>query len=153
MEISEYQIKSQETAVYPGKKTLAGLVYTILGLTGEAGELANKVKKVLRNGETELTLEKRDELIDELGDVLWYVAGVAEELNIYLGPVAEENLAKLAKRKAEGTLKNRSDAPVERKKGYTVDPVIYPPRYDTVAIRPKKDLEDQCIAIPGVCIK
>jgi NTP pyrophosphatase (non-canonical NTP hydrolase) len=106
IDLNSYQNKAGDTAVYPGKGTDDGVNYTILGLVGEAGELANKFKKVLRNNES-LSVTKKAELVDELGDVLWYVAGLATELGYSLEGVALANLAKLALRKAEGTLKNR----------------------------------------------
>ena len=93
------------TAVYPGEGTQAGISYTILGLVGEAGEIANKFKKILRNQEN--YLDKSEVLMDELGDVLWYAARLASELGYSLNTVAQFNIDKLAKRKAEGTLKDR----------------------------------------------
>ena len=82
MNLNEYQQAARETAIYP---TDIGLAYTTLGLAGEAGELANKVKKVYRDDAGILTTEARWKLADELGDVLWYVAAVASEIGIKLG--------------------------------------------------------------------
>jgi NTP pyrophosphatase (non-canonical NTP hydrolase) len=104
--LNEYQERAGSTAIYPGKGTDAGVNYTILGLVGEAGELANKYKKVLRNNDF-LSPSKRSELMDELGDVLWYTAALANELGFTLEQVARFNLCKLADRKTAGTLKNR----------------------------------------------
>ena len=96
MELNEYQRQAQATAVYSKDRTEA-LTYTVLALCGEAGELANKLKKHLR-ARTEPNTEV---LADELGDVLWYVSAVAQELGYDLDTVAYENLKKLAERKAK----------------------------------------------------
>ena len=84
------------------------LAYVGLGL-GEVGELQGKIKKVLRDDNGLLTGEKRDAMIGELGDVLWYAARLADELNIGLGVVAEMNLAKLQSRKDRGVLTGSGD--------------------------------------------
>lgn len=99
----EYQQDALQTAVYPNKGELGGLMYAVLGLVGEAGELANKLKKHLRNG----TKVDNAVLRDELGDVLWYVAAVSKELKSNMLEVASENVEKLAGRAREGTLKDR----------------------------------------------
>jgi NTP pyrophosphatase (non-canonical NTP hydrolase) len=93
--------------VYPPK---IGLAYAALGLAGEAGEVANKVKKVYRDADGVLSDEARDALSDELGDVLWYVAAVATELGLSLNAVAEANLDKLARRQRLGRLQGSGDA-------------------------------------------
>lgn len=95
MELNEYQRQAQATAVYSKDRTEA-LTYTVLALCGEAGELANKLKKHLR-ARTEPNTEV---LADELGDVLWYVSAVAQELGTDLETVALFNIDKLAARKA-----------------------------------------------------
>lgn len=104
MNLNDYQEKALATAVYPGRGTRDGLIYAVLGLAGEAGELANKLKKHIRNG----TPIDNDELVDELGDVQWYVAAIAEECKTLLGLVALRNLKKLADRKARNEIKNHS---------------------------------------------
>jgi len=96
MNLNEYQQQAAGTAVYQDQKTVDGLTYAILALCGEAGELANKLKKHLRAG----TPVDADVLADELGDVLWYVSAVAKELGRTLDSVADQNLRKLAARKA-----------------------------------------------------
>lgn len=106
MELNEYQRKAQETAIYPKE---IGLIYTTLGLVGEAGELANKVKKIIRDHNGEITEDIEIELQDELGDVLWYVANLAKELNFDLDIVARNNLYKLQMRKNTNTLKGSGD--------------------------------------------
>lgn len=118
MTLNQYQQRSRETAVYARKEYAkndanhgifnlpeGGLTYSVLALCGEAGELANKLKKSLRAGSPVDALV----LSDELGDVLWYVASVAHELGIDLESVAKQNLAKLADRKALNTLKEHYD--------------------------------------------
>lgn len=96
-------------AVYPNETAVEGINFCVLGLVGEAGELANKLKKVYRDEGGVLTKEKRDELRDELGDVLWYVDRLAAELDTNLETVAKENMAKLASRKARGTPQGSGD--------------------------------------------
>lgn len=95
--LNEYQRKAREFAVYPHKKS-TGLTYTVLALCGEAGELANKLKKLLRIGK-EPNKEDNAVLMDELSDVLWYVASTATELGYTLEQVTTFNIAKLTERK------------------------------------------------------
>jgi len=103
-----YQDKAQETAIYPKENNL-DLIYTTLGLAGEAGEIANKVKKIIRDDAGVLKSDVEDALRDELGDVLWYVAGVAKALNISLDEIAFRNLAKLQSRKDRGKIGGSGD--------------------------------------------
>ena len=92
----EYQSKAKETAIYP--KRLQNLEYPTLGLAGEAGEVANIVKKIQRDFGGELNEEIRAKLKDELGDVLWYISACADELGLTLEQIAEFNVEKLAAR-------------------------------------------------------
>lgn len=96
MKFEEYQQKASQTALYP--KRLKNLEYPTLGLAGEAGEVANIVKKIQRDFGGELTEEIRVKLKDELGDVLWYISACADELNLTLDEIAEYNVEKLAAR-------------------------------------------------------
>lgn len=107
----EYQDKTAHTALYPGAGTgnVEALAYTALGLAGEAGEIANKVKKVLRDDSGVLSKDKATEISKELGDVLWYLARVADEIGTRLGGVAEGNIAKLYDRKARGVIQGSGD--------------------------------------------
>jgi len=102
-----YQEKACETAIFPKNKAME---YLTLGLTGEAGEFANKVKKFIRDGAAkDEYLAKRIEIGYEIGDVLWYCAVLAEELDMNLGHIMENNLQKLADRKSRGTLSGNGD--------------------------------------------
>jgi len=101
MDFSSYQDGARKTALYP---EAAKIIYPALGLAGEAGEVANQVKKIQRDNAVELTPERRAKIIDELGDVLWYAAALATDIGISLEEVAAENLAKLAKRYDSGTI-------------------------------------------------
>ena len=107
MELSDYQERSRATAVYPGAG--ANLTYPTLGLCGEAGEVAEKVKKAVRDDGGVLTGERRAALAAELGDVLWYVAQVATEAGLDLDVIAAENLDKLADRQGRGMLQGSGD--------------------------------------------
>lgn len=104
--LNAYQRNTRTTANYGSGNVIN---YPILGLVGEAGEIANKYKKVLRDDGGILTPEKRDGLLDELGDVLWYCAALANDLGSTLEGVATGNLAKLAKRHANNTIKGSGD--------------------------------------------
>ncbi len=96
MNFEEYQSAAGRTALYP--RRLSNLEYPTLALAGEAGEVANIVKKIQRDHGGELTDEVRAKLKDELGDVLWYISACADELGLTLGEIAEFNVNKLAKR-------------------------------------------------------
>lgn len=85
------------------------LVYPILGLVGEAGELANKLKKVARDDQGKMDLDKSEEIEKELGDVTWYVAAVATELRSKLSHIASDNITKLFSRKERGVLGGSGD--------------------------------------------
>lgn len=109
LSLNNYQLAATETAIYPEQGSVMGLAYTALGLTGEAGEIANKVKKILRDDDGVLSIERREEIAAELGDVLWYVAQVATELDISLAVIAKANLQKLLQRKAHNTIMGSGD--------------------------------------------
>ena len=96
MNFEEYQDAASQTALYPNR--LKNLEYPTLGLAGEAGEVANIVKKIQRDFGGEITDGIRAKLKDELGDVLWYISACADELNLTLTEIAEFNVEKLAKR-------------------------------------------------------
>lgn len=98
---SEARIK---TAVYP-----RGVVYPALGLCGEAGEVAEKIKKTLRDHGGVMSMDTRKLLLKELGDVLWYLDALASELHSSLDEVATINLEKLQDRQSRGTLAGSGD--------------------------------------------
>ena len=107
MELADYQQRSRATAIYPDAG--ANLAYPALGLCGEAGEVAEKVKKAIRDDGGVLTAERRAALAGELGDVLWYVAQLATEAGLDLDEVAAGNLAKLRSRQARAALQGSGD--------------------------------------------
>jgi len=80
-----------------------------LGMAGEAGEVANKVKKLIRDGPENRPETWREDIASEIGDVLWYCAALASDLNLSLGMIAAQNLIKLDKRKDKGTLGGSGD--------------------------------------------
>jgi len=96
MNFEDYQTAASKTALYP--RRMSNVEYPTLGLAGEAGEVANIVKKIQRDHDGVLTDETRAKLKDELGDVLWYVTACADELGLTLAEIAEFNIQKLAKR-------------------------------------------------------
>jgi NTP pyrophosphatase (non-canonical NTP hydrolase) len=105
----DYQSKTHETAIYPGQGNINGLLYTTLGLVGEAGEVANRVKKCLRDDDGKITPEFIQVIGKELGDILWYCSQTCTELGIDFGDVAHFNLVKLADRKTRGVLTGSGD--------------------------------------------
>ena len=107
MTLSDFQRRSRATAVYPGAGD--NLLYPTLGLCGEAGEVAEKVKKMVRDDGGELTAARREALAGELGDVLWYVAQLATEAGLDLDDVADANLAKLRSRQERAVLQGSGD--------------------------------------------
>ena len=107
MEMNSYQDAARKTAAYPdvGSKP----IYPTLGLTGEAGEVADKVKKVIRDRGGVFDADTREAIKLELGDVLWYVAQLASELGYDLNEVADANLQKLSSRAARGRIGGSGD--------------------------------------------
>lgn len=117
--LNNYQRIATKSAIYPGIGLPRGLVYVALKLNGEAGELAEHVGKAMRDdgyGEVDekaslrsLTKERRELIIKEIGDVLWYCSAACNELGITLADAAAENLHKLADRSARGVLQGDGD--------------------------------------------
>ena len=104
MNFQEYQRKSRETAVYN-----MVTIYPTLGLCGEVGEFANKIKKIYRDDNGLVSKEMYDNLLSELGDVLWYVANCATDLGMDLNSVAEMNIKKLEQRKIGNKIHGEGD--------------------------------------------
>ena len=109
MTFNNYQTNASRTAFYPRKFKNQGLYYTTLGLVGEAGEIANKVKKIMRDNDGKLEKQAKADIFDELGDVLWYCATLADELGVNLKDVARCNLIKLQDRMNRGKIKGSGD--------------------------------------------
>ncbi|MCF8134904.1 MAG: nucleoside triphosphate pyrophosphohydrolase family protein [Synechococcus lacustris] len=107
MELNSYQLLARRTALYPQRGN--NILYPTLGLCGEAGEVADKVKKVLRDGAGEFNSEQKQAIAMELGDVLWYVSQLADELGFGLEAIAEANLEKLQSRAARNVISGSGD--------------------------------------------
>lgn len=85
------------------------LGYTVLGLTGEAGEIANKVKKIWRDNDGNISEEHEKMILDEAGDVLWYLSALCSTLDINLNDVAENNIKKLHDRLERNVISGSGD--------------------------------------------
>ena len=96
-----YENLASETAIFPKEKALE---YLALGLTSEAGEVAGKVKKLIRDGKGD-----KKAIASEIGDVLWYCAMLAKETDVPLNTIMQDNLKKLHGRKERGTLSGSGD--------------------------------------------
>jgi NTP pyrophosphatase (non-canonical NTP hydrolase) len=107
MDLTDYQSKAQNTAAYP----VIGhaVIYPTLGLANEAGEVAGKIKKIFRDKGGAISSTEKSALAAELGDVLWYLAQVATELELSLDDIAELNIRKLQDRQARGAIQGEGD--------------------------------------------
>jgi NTP pyrophosphatase (non-canonical NTP hydrolase) len=114
----DYHRAAVATAVYPefefskNKNAIhqAGqIMYPVLGLVGEAGEVAEKLKKIIRDKGSNISNEDRAEIIKELGDVLWYITSIASKLNVELDTVAQTNIDKLYSRMERNKLQGSGD--------------------------------------------
>ena len=99
--LAQYQSAAAKTAMY---KHNHKILYPALGLAGEAGEVANKVKKILRDGTF-----NREAIADEVGDCLWYIAALCRDLNVNMADLAKNNLQKLEDRKRRGKIAGSGD--------------------------------------------
>lgn len=116
----EYQKLAAATAVYPfvgvspnsvGETAhCENYIYPALGLCGEAGEVAEKIKKIIRDKDGAVSIEDKMAIAKELGDVMWYLAALCKELDLDMGEVAQCNLDKLAARASKGTLGGSGDS-------------------------------------------
>ena len=105
-DLDMYQQVAKTTAIYPREQAI---IYPTLGLTGEAGEVANKVKKIIRDGSNSKDEKLVSEIKSEIGDCLWYIAVLASDFDIKLSDIASANLEKLEKRKEKGTIHGSGD--------------------------------------------
>lgn len=105
-DFNAYQRIAATTAIYPEEHRI---LYPALGLSGEAGEVANKVKKLIRDGPDNRPDDWREQIASEIGDVLWYCASLATDLNLTLGMIAAQNEKKLSDRQKAGTLGGSGD--------------------------------------------
>ena len=101
-----YQKVAKTTAIYPREQAI---IYPTLGLTGEAGEVANKVKKIIRDGTDKNNEDMVQEISAEIGDCLWYIAVLADDIGFKLSDIANNNLIKLENRKQKGTIHGSGD--------------------------------------------
>lgn len=109
MEFKYYQNMAKRFAVYPKQQLVNNVLYLGLGLAGECGEVANKLKKIIRDDSGIITAERKQQLIDELGDALWYISQICVELGISFDIIALANIAKLRQRKDNDTLRGSGD--------------------------------------------
>ncbi len=109
MTFEEYQIASGKTATYAHTERGVGFFYPVLGLMGEAGEVAEKFKKLWRDHDNVLDETAKIEIGKELGDVLWYIAQIAREIGLPLEEVATLNLEKIQSRVVRGTIHGDGD--------------------------------------------
>lgn len=107
MNFKDYQERCLETAIYPGAGE--NMFYPVLGLAGETGEVCENIKKAVRDDGGVMTKERKETILKELGDVLWYVSAVSSELGISLEDVARTNIEKLKSRKNRNCLKGEGD--------------------------------------------
>lgn len=111
MEFNEYQKRAAKCDFFEANRDVksAGFLEKILGITGEAGETADKFKKIIRDKDGKMSSEDKEAIIKELGDVLWYVASIARYLDTPLSEVAEGNIEKLESRKKRNKLHGEGD--------------------------------------------
>lgn len=112
MTFNEYQKKALSTDIFDaGEKSIDSTAFfsKVLGLVGETGEIADKFKKIYRDNDSKMSAEQLEDMKKELGDVLWYVAVVAEYLDLELQDVANVNIQKLMDRKVRGKVGGSGD--------------------------------------------
>ena len=105
-DLDMYQQVAKTTAIYPREQAI---IYPTLGLTGEAGEVANKVKKIIRDDGNKINKGLVQEISAEIGDCLWYISVLADDIGCKLSDIANANLIKLANRKKKGTIHGSGD--------------------------------------------
>ena len=109
MDFDEYQKLASRTANFTGKQAEYALAYLGLGVAGEAGEVVEKIKKIIRNDNGVVTPERREELKREMGDVLWYLSQLARHLDISFSDIAKINIEKLADRAKRNVIASEGD--------------------------------------------
>jgi NTP pyrophosphatase (non-canonical NTP hydrolase) len=108
MNLDEYQQEALATALW-SNDDLKDLAHWALGVTGESGEIAEKVKKLIRDYDGKISDDDKRELAKEIGDVLWYLAVLAKHLGYSLDEIGKQNIAKLRDRQARGKIKGSGD--------------------------------------------
>ncbi len=109
MDFNEYQEKASVTATFTGKQEEHQLMYLALGVCGESGEIAEKIKKMIRNDNGIITDETRALLKLEIGDVLWYLSQLSSVLGFSFDDAAQANIEKIMDRRARGVIKSSGD--------------------------------------------
>ncbi|MFH1181122.1 MAG: nucleoside triphosphate pyrophosphohydrolase family protein [bacterium] len=107
MDFREYQKLSRKTAIYPNLDK--NFIYPTLGLVGESGEVAEIIKRIIRDNNNIVDEKVKMELTKELGDVLWYLSQLAMEFNLSLDEIASDNIKKLQDRKARDSLHGKGN--------------------------------------------
>lgn len=108
MTLDDYQKQALNTVLSTGDD-FKDLLHWVLGINGESGEIAEKIKKIIRDKNSEISQQDKQELAKEIGDVLWYLAVFAHDLGIPLEDIAQANLDKLKSRQDRGTLGGSGD--------------------------------------------
>ncbi|MFV0556051.1 MAG: nucleoside triphosphate pyrophosphohydrolase family protein [Lactovum sp.] len=113
MELNDYQKEISRFDLFQREEEMIELNFAfldkVLGLSGESGEVADKIKKIIRDKEGKISDKDRKELSKELGDVFWYLTTVADYLGLHLEEIAKENIQKLEKRQLEGKISGSGD--------------------------------------------
>ena len=104
LDFNKYQIETRKTKIYSDD-----IIYPSLGLSGEVGELMNQIKKIYRDDNGKISTVRKTDLKKEIGDVLWYLARVADDLDIDLTEAVEINLDKLSSRMDRGKIGGSGD--------------------------------------------
>ena len=108
-DIDQYQLEAAAHAIYPGRGSFLGAVYCSLKMAGEAGEIADKVGKAWRDDDGAISDERAQALLKEMGDVLWYVANLAAELDYLMSEVTAGNIEKISDRRERGVQHGEGD--------------------------------------------
>ena len=108
MTFKEYQVAARKTAIYPKDYQV---IYPTLGLAGESGEVCEKIKKRIRDFQCDYSTGVfKDDIIKELGDIMWYISNLASDLELDLNKIAVININKLQDRQKRNVLKGSGDS-------------------------------------------